>query len=147
MTMNDNDTRAERLKAFIRQIWDEGNAEAAADYIAPAYTIHHDPTDHWEGQTLDLEGFKTRIVQSRAAFPDQCFDIQGTFTNDDGVIVTWLWRATHLGDIPGFAATGKTITMSGATAYFFDDNDRLTGHWQIRDSLGVYQQLQRNKAA
>jgi len=35
--------------------------------------------------------------------------------------------------------------MSGATAYSFDAQDRLTGHWQIADRLGVFQQLQANK--
>ena len=40
----------------------------------------------------------------------------------------------------------ERIRMSGATAYLFDDADRLTGHWQICDRLGVYQQLQRNLA-
>lgn len=33
-----------------------------------------------------------------------------------------------------------------ATAYFFDAEDRLTGHRQVTDRLGVYQQLQRTRA-
>jgi predicted ester cyclase len=53
--------------------------------------------------------------------------------------------ATHLGDYPGFPATGRRITMSGATVYFFGESDKLTGHWQITDRLGVYQQLQRSR--
>ncbi len=35
------------------------------------------------------------------------------------------------------------IHMSGATVYGFDSEDCLTGHWQITDRLGVFQQLQR----
>ena len=57
--------------------------------------------------------------------------------------MTWLWTGTHLGDLPGFPATGRTIHMSGATVYGFDSEDCLTGHWQITDRLGVFQQLQR----
>ena len=34
--------------------------------------------------------------------------------------------------------------MSGATAYGFDAEGRITGHWQITDRLGVYQQLLAN---
>jgi hypothetical protein len=59
--------------------------------------------------------------------------------------MTWLWRGTHAADLPGFPATGQTIRMSGATVYMFDADDRLTGHWQITDRLGVYQQLQRGR--
>ncbi|WP_199555630.1 ester cyclase [Sandaracinobacteroides hominis] len=139
--------RKELLARFIRQVWDDGDAEAAGDYLAPAYTIHHDPGDPWEGRTLDLQGFRERLVQSRAAFPDQRFDVQGMFADGDGVVMTWLWEATHAGDIPGYPATGHRIRMSGATLYLFDAEDRLTGHWQIADRLGVFQQLQRNVAA
>ncbi len=135
----------EILTEFIREVWSEGNADASDKYVAPKYKILHDPGDPWEGQELDLEGYKQRVRTLRAAFPDQCFDIQGLFADGDAVVMTWLWSATHKGDIPGFPATGKHIAMSGATAYFFA-GDRLAAHWQITDRLGVYQQLQRAKA-
>ncbi len=144
--MTDEQTRKQRLTAFIRQVWDEGDVDAAADYLAPTYTIHHDPGDPWDGMTLDLAAFKDRVSQSRAPFPDQRFDIQGLFADAGAVVMTWLWTATHLADIPGFPASGKALHMSGATVYLFDDANRLTGHWQISDRLGIYQQLQRNIA-
>lgn len=140
-----SEARKQRLARFIRRVWDEGDADAAADFVAATYTIRHDPGDPWEGMTLDLDGFKDRVRRSRAAFPDQRFDIQGLFADGDTVVVTWLWHATHRGDLPDFPASGRTIRMSGATAYLFDAEDRLTGHWQIADRLGVYQQLQRNR--
>ncbi|MBK6800089.1 MAG: ester cyclase [Novosphingobium sp.] len=139
--------RKQRLRAFIRQVWDLGNSAAADDYIAECYRIHHDPGDPWDGQSLDLAGYKDRVDRSRAAFPDQAFDIQGLFADGDHVVMTWLWSATHRGDLPGFPASGRTIRMSGATAYGYDGDHRLTGHWQITDRLGVYQQLQANLSA
>ncbi len=137
----------QRLAQFIRQVWDEGKADAADVYLAETYTIHHDPGDPWDGMVLDLAGFKDRVRRSRAAFPDQHFDIQGLFADGNSIAMSWLWAATHIGDLPGFSASGKTIRMSGATVYTFDGEDRLTGHWQITDRLGVYQQLQRNMTA
>lgn len=135
----------EVLKQFTREIWSEGNVEASDKYIAPKYKILHDPGDPWEGRELDLAGYKERVRTLRAAFPDQFFDIQGLFADGDAVVMTWLWSATHKGDIPGFPATGKKIRMSGATVYYFE-RDKLAAHWQITDRLGVYQQLQREKA-
>lgn len=139
------DRRKRRLADFIRQVWDEGKADAADDYIAETYTIRHDPGDPWEGETLDRAGFKDRVRKSRAAFPDQRFEVQGLFGDDGGVAMTWLWNGTHRGDLPGFPATGRTIRMSGATVYTFDGEERLTGHWQVTDRLGVYQQLQEGR--
>ncbi len=130
----------EILTQFTREVWSEGDIEASDKYIAPKYTIYHDPGDPWEGRELDLTGYKERIKKLRAPFPDQFFDIQGLFADGNAVVMTWLWSATHKGDIPGFPATGKQIKMSGATVYYFEGN-RLTGHWQITDRLGVYQQL------
>jgi steroid delta-isomerase-like uncharacterized protein len=140
MSMSSN--AKEILGQFTREVWSEGNIEASDKYIASKYTIHHDPGDPWEGQELDLAGYKERVKALRAAFPDQFFDIQGFFADGDAVVMTWFWSATHKGDIPGFPASGKQIKMSGATVYYFDGS-RLTGHWQITDRLSVYQQLQR----
>lgn len=138
--------RKSRLAAFIEAVWNRGDAAAVPSYLAPAYTIHHDPGDPWEGRTLDPASFTQRLIQSRAPFPDQRFTALRMAEDDDAVVMTWTWEATHLGDFPGFPATGKVIRMSGATAYGFDDQDRLTGHWQIADRLSVFQQLQANRA-
>ena len=144
--MNKADTRKRLLADFIRAVWDEWRADAAGAFLAPAYAIRHDPGDPWDGRTLDHAGFKERLLLSRAPFPDQRFDVQAMFADGDAVVMTWLWSATHRGDVAGFAATGRTITMSGATAYFFDADNRLTGHWQITDRLGVFQQLAQGRA-
>jgi hypothetical protein len=76
------------LSNFIREVWNAGDAEACAKYLAPTYTIHHDPGDPWHGQTLDLDGFKARLRQSRAPFPDQCFAIQELFEDGNAVVMT-----------------------------------------------------------
>jgi hypothetical protein len=56
------------LEQFIHEVWDEGDTEAVARYLAPLYTIHHDPGDPWERQVLDLDGYITRLRLSRAPF-------------------------------------------------------------------------------
>lgn len=56
----------ELLTQFIDEVWNAGNAEAADRYIAPAYTIHHDPGDPWEKKTLDLARYKERARLSRS---------------------------------------------------------------------------------
>ena len=96
--------RKERLAEFTAGSCDEGDAGVARRTMsAPSLdTIHHDPGDPWEGKTLDLAGFQDRVQQSRYAFPDQQFAVQGLFADGDTVVVTWLWHATHAGDLPSF---------------------------------------------
>ncbi len=139
------DTLKSILTRFIATVWDDGDVDTARPWLGDTYTVHHDPGDPWDGMVLDFAGFKDRVIRSRAAFPDQRFDLQHMFADQGAVSVTWLWAATHRGDLPGFPASGQTIRMSGATVYLFE-GERITGHWQIADRLGVYQQLQRHAA-
>lgn len=131
------------LKRFITEVWSNGDIDACERYIAAKYTIHHDPGDPWDKRELDLAGYRERVTLSRAPFPDQFFTIQELVGEGQKVVVSWLWSATHKGDIPGFPATGRRIEMSGITVYFFEQG-RLTGHWQVTDRLGVFMQLRQS---
>ena len=139
MTTNIDQT----LLRFIEDVWNQGKLESIDDYLADQYHIVHDPGDPWDGQTLSRAAFKQRVAQSRAPIPDQTFDVQTVFTQDQQVCITWLWQGTHQGEISGFKPTGHTLTMSGATVYSFQDL-RISGHWQIADRLSIYQQLMAN---
>jgi predicted ester cyclase len=140
-----NESRGQRLQCFIDEVWNHGDASAAAKYLTPHYTIHHDPGDPWEKKTLNRAEFEERVVHSRAPFPDQRFDILQMAECAAGVMMTWTWCGTHLGDLPGFLASGRQINMSGATLYCFDD-ERISGHWQVTDRLGVFMQLRQGAA-
>ncbi|MBG1232769.1 ester cyclase [Aestuariivirga litoralis] len=139
--------RQRKLDDFIRRVWSEGEVEACDDYLARRYAIAHDPGDPWDGQVLDVPQFQERVRKSRAPFPDQRFYIREWFESRDGLMISWDWLATHKGDLTGFPASGKRLSMSGATIYYFDADDRIFGHWQIADRLGVYQQLQKTEPA
>ncbi|HKB96267.1 MAG TPA: ester cyclase [Rhizomicrobium sp.] len=132
--------RKEILTRFLDEIWNKGTIEAAGSYIAAEYAVRHDPGDAWHGKTLTLDDYKARLRAALTPFPDQHFAIQELYADNGNVVVTWLWSATHKGDIPGLPATGRQVSMSGATVYYFD-GEKLTGHWQIIDRLGVFQQL------
>lgn len=132
--------RKQILRDFMERVWSQGEVDAVDDYLADGYVIRNDPGDPWEGRTLDRNGFKDRLVQSRAVAPDQRFTPVEMIAEGDRIAVSWTWRGTHLGDMPGIPATGRTITMTGITIYSFD-GDRLSGHWQLADRLGVYRQI------
>jgi steroid delta-isomerase-like uncharacterized protein len=135
-------TKKAILTAFFEDVWNRGDAPAVERYLAPRYTIHHDPGDPWDGKELDVAAFQERLNVSRAPFPDQRFEIHEMFEEEGGnaVVATWHWTGTHQGDMPGFPASGKTVRMSGMTVYYFE-GERIAGHWQVKDALGVFRQL------
>lgn len=131
------------VAAFVDRVWNAGDVSNLTGQIANAYTVHHDPGDPWEGQTLTRLDFAERVRQSRAPVPDQEFKIVDAFRTESKVAIFWTWRGTHLGEIAGFEPTGRTLRMSGATSYFVHDR-LIAGHWQIADRLSIYRQLQMN---
>lgn len=133
-------TKKALVQDFLQQVWSEGDLSDVNRFIAPTYTVRHDPGDPWDTQKLSLEGFKDRVEKSRAIAPDQSFHVVSMIEEGDCVAVSWTWTGTHLGDLPGIPATGRPISMSGLTIYDFTDG-QLSGHWQIADRLSIYQQI------
>ncbi|MES0882783.1 ester cyclase [Roseibium sp. SCP14] len=132
-----------RLTQFLLKVWNSGELDFIDRLVDSAYTLHHDPGDPWEGQTLTREGLKDRVRKSRAPFPDQTFDIQEMISSRDRTAIAWTWCGTHGKDFGHFKASGQRLTMSGMTLYYFREG-LLCGHWQMVDRLSIYQQLMAN---
>ena len=135
--MSDN---AQRLQRFMDEVWNTGNVAAVDLFLADRYTIHSDPGDPWEGQTLSREGFKQRLAASRAPFPDLRFELSDIVADGDRVAASWIMRGTQLGALGGRPSSGRSIEVRGMTIYYFADG-RITGHRQVVDRLTVAQQL------
>ena len=135
--MSDN---ASVLRAFIERVWNAGDLAAVDAFLAPAYTIHSDPGDPWDGQTLDREGFKRRLAASRAPFPDTSFEIHDLVAEGDRVVMSWTLHGTHRAPLGELPATGRKIAVKGMTIYDFAEG-RISGHTQVVDRLAVLQQL------
>ena len=129
-----------KLSMFLEQVWNEGNLDLVDELIAPQYTIHHDPGDPWDGQSLDHAAFKERVLYSRNAFPDLHFAVQEYVPAEEMVAVSWYLSGTHEGNLAEIPATGKKINLSGITIYYFS-NGRITGHWQVIDQLAFLSQI------
>ena len=138
--MSETFSRKQRVVELLEEVWGEGNLNRIEALIAASYTIHHDPGDPWHGRALTVQEYVDRVIKSRAPFPDQKFSIVELIEDGERVAVTWHWAGTHLGEISGFAPSGRKLTMSGATIYYFDA-ELIVGHWQITDRLSIFQQL------
>lgn len=135
--MSDNTAR---LIAFMERVWNAGEVAAVDEFLGPQYTIHSDPGDPWDGQTLSVAGFKERLLTSRAPFPDLTFDIGETVSEGDRVALSWTMRGTQLGSMGGRPPSGRSFAVRGMTIYHFADG-RIIGHQQVVDRLSVVQQL------
>ena len=128
------------LSTFMERIWNNGNFAQIENYVAPLYKIKSDPGDAWEGQILNLDTFKERVLYSRNAFPDLRFEIQEMIEGNEEVAASWIMSGTHLGDLPQLPASGKPFSIAGMTLYYFEEG-KVCGHWQAYDRLGFLTQI------
>ena len=133
-------TKKTILTTFMEEIWNQGNFSRLDNFVAPTYEIKHDPGDPWQGQIINLDTFKTRVLYSRNAFPNLNFDIQEMVAEGDNVVAFWIMSGTHQGDLPNLPATGRPFSISGMTIYYFMGN-KVCGHTQAYDRLGFLGQI------
>lgn len=128
------------VKKLITEVWSEGKLSEVNQLIAERYKIFFDSGDPWEGETLDHEAYKKRVMLSRKVFPDLNFKINQIYESDGKVIVSWFMRGTNKGDLPELPATNKKVNVPGITIYYFDHN-KISGHWQVTDRLVLFNNL------
>jgi steroid delta-isomerase-like uncharacterized protein len=127
--------------------WSRADHDAMRRLVAPLYTIHSDPGDAWEGQSLDREAYVERYGYSRLAFPDLTFVVHDVASRPGRVAVRWSATGTQSGPLRDLPATGKPLTFTGQTFYELRDG-QVAGHWQVIDRLGFLEQLRpRTQAA
>jgi steroid delta-isomerase-like uncharacterized protein len=128
------------LLQFMDRVWNAGDVAAVDDFVADSYTIHSDPGDPWDGQTLSRDGFKQRLVASRQPFPDLRFEISDIVPGDDRVAISWTMHGTQTGSAGTQPPSGRAISAQGMTIYYLSDG-RITGHRQVVDRLSLTRQL------
>jgi predicted ester cyclase len=133
-------TNEQILRDFMEKVWNQKDFGSIAEYVAPAYTIHIDTSDPWEGKTLDHSTFATRLNNSFVPFPHINFEILTAVADGDYVAITWIMTGTNTGKIAGFLPTGKSIKTNGVTIYHFN-NGKVSGHSQVFDRTTIMKQL------
>lgn len=118
-------------------IWNRGDF-AAVDEVMAATASYHGP--HIPNGTGDRESWRRTIAMNRAAFPDSHVVFDELIACGDTIVGRWHATGTHTGDLPGLAATGKRIAISGITIYRLAEG-RIVEAWEQLDMLGMWQQL------
>jgi steroid delta-isomerase-like uncharacterized protein len=112
------------------QAWDKafnrGNPDAFDPIVAADYVRHYSQSPGFG--SLDVEGFKTTLLQMRHGFPDIRSKIDDVIGEDSEFTIRWSSEGTHLNPFLGIPATGKRIVTDGVTVCRFK-GDRLQEEW------------------
>jgi steroid delta-isomerase-like uncharacterized protein len=125
----------ELVRRFVEEFWNEGNAAAADELMAPDAEIHM-PT----GELVDLDGLKGFAVAFRQAFPDWHSTFEELVAEGDRVAERWTGRGTHRGELQGIPPTGRRVEVPGSVFYRIADGRIVEFRGQL-DMMGMMRQL------
>ena len=123
------------VRRFVEEFWNEGNAAAADELMAPDAEIHM-PT----GELVDLDGLKGFAGAFRESFPDWHSTFEELITEGDRVAERWTGRGTHQGELQSIPPTGKHVEVPGSVFYRIVGGKIVEFRGQL-DMMSLMQQL------
>ena len=107
---------SEENKAIVRRLADEmvgrKNMAAFDELVSRDVKAHHVPP----GLSPNFDGWKAMVSGVLGAFPDGQMTVEDVVAADDKVMMRYIFKATHGGDLMGIPATGKAVTPSSLFA-------------------------------
>ncbi len=130
----------EQNKELIRNFFEEWNnrdMDKLNERYAPNAKYHHPSLG---AASVSFEEAFEGIKMFWQAFPDLAVDIKDLIAKGDKVVVRFIGRGTHQGDLGGIPAAGNK-TEAAAIEIFHIENGKIIEAWEISDSLGLMMQL------
>jgi len=122
-------------RRFFEQLCN-GRDHAVADQIIAAQYVAHGPqAPPAEGP----DGVKQRVAVYQDTL-DGFWDVQEIHSAGDRVVVRWVGRGTHTGELMGVAPTGATVAVDAITIFRIAEG-KIAEEWTVWDALGLLQQV------
>jgi steroid delta-isomerase-like uncharacterized protein len=122
---------------WFAEVWDKANPDAIDQYFSPDGHAYGFPTPE---SALGLAEYKALHANFTKTFSGIKVTIHDTIAEGDRVAIRWTATMTHTGDALGSAATGKPVTIPGASFCRIVDGKIMDG-WNFTDFTKVVAEL------
>ena len=122
----------ERVRAYWRRVWSDGDVDHATEFYAPTFRQN--------GEEVDAAEFAEAARAWRAKFDGFEVVVDRVFSVENGVVTRVTYRGRHTGDFQRVPATGNEIAVSGIDVFLFE-NDRCVEHLHEADHYTMFLQL------
>ena len=92
------------------EAWKKGDFVAFKQEIGPGY-VWYSPSGSTKPRTLEDMIAAGKMIHG--GFPDATFSIEEILVDGNKVVVRYIMRGTHQGEIKGITATGNRVEVSG----------------------------------
>ena len=123
-------------RRFFEELCNQRNGAVAEEIVSADYVAHGPQAPPAAGP----DGVRARIAVYQDAL-DGYWDVQEVLSaGQDRVVVRWIGRGTHTGELMGIPATGASIACD-ATTIFRITGGKIAEEWTVWDALGLLQQV------
>jgi predicted ester cyclase len=140
MSLAENKALAQR---WFEEVWNQGKESTIDELFHPQGKAYGFPEPH--SILTGPEAFKTIHRQFHSAFGNIHITIDDLVADGDLVAIRWTGTMKHTGDGLGFPATGKDVTLPGASFITCRDGI-MTDGWNAMDMTKLTLQLQESAA-
>jgi steroid delta-isomerase-like uncharacterized protein len=130
-------TRRETILKAWNGAWGNGDLAAFEQILAPGYVRKS------KSGSEDYASLQKTIEAMHTAFPDSTTEIQEIIEDGTKVAVHWQTTGTHEGSFMDVPATGRRVTVTGASFLRFEE-EKLAEEWVVWDprdllsALGIW---------
>jgi len=128
-------------RRFFEELCNQRNGAVADEIVSADYVSHGPQAPPAEGP----DGVRARIAVYQDAL-EGYWDVQEVLSaGEDRVVVRWIGRGTHTGELTGIPATGGTIACD-ATTIFRITGGKIAEEWTVWDAPDCYSRSARYRS-
>ena len=120
-------------RRFFEELCNGRNAQVADEIVAEEYVSLGPQAPPAAGP----DGVKARIAVYQDAL-EGFWDVQEIHSAGDRVVIRWIGRGKHTGELMGVAPTGAEIAVDAITIFRFAGG-KIAEEWTVWDALGLLQ--------
>jgi steroid delta-isomerase-like uncharacterized protein len=124
------------VRRFVDEAQSRHNLAAVDEFLAPDFVDYSVPP----GLPPGRDGVRMQFAMFFNAMPDLEAVIHEQVADDEKVVTRKTLRGTHLGDLMGFAPTGRALALEVIDILTIKDG-KIASHRNLVDQLGLMRQL------
>ena len=128
----------EQNQTLAKQYYDaflKGDIETLKEILSPEFVWHSGFEPDFSLEET-LEDIKKQMVM----YSNRTYSVEDLIAEGDKVVLRYIIRGVHTGDVEGFPATGNKFEASGSEIIRIEGGE-IVESWEEYDDLGHYQQL------
>ncbi|GLX66108.1 ester cyclase [Paenibacillus glycanilyticus] len=135
---------ADIVEQFFKRVRSGIEPDAAHEYMAARVAAHQVTAENETTVERSPDNYAEHVREMTRAYGAFLLQIEELLSSEDRVYVRWKQTGTHVGEVDGFAPTGKPVIEIASAVYRIEDG-KIVEYWIQIDREGIRRQLENNQ--